>query len=310
MGAWKNIDTEKEVINDFYDVDTIVIYDLETDGLEKTCRILQFSAMRVNVKDFSEIDRMNIYIKSPYSVNGLAATAINGITDEILNEKGINEEQAFEKITNFIKDDDVICGYNNNRFDDDRLNNFYRGFGKTLKFKKSLDVLSTAKRIISDKEPKLQKPSRGGKIRPSYKLIYLTELFDENNNFKFHSSDEDISATAFVLENLLRICKERINEFETTKSETINPELHSGTANIKNVSVFAPTSFVKRVYVNTDKGTIFYDCKKNVWDTKTANLNALNIDDIWKQIKSKLNIKYQNEMFNVIKKDFGGRMCF
>lgn len=247
--------TKKKSLNDYKNllssVGEIVIYDLETSGFKRNVdRILQFSAARYKLPSLELIEEENFYIKSPFSVDGLEATEINGITDVILNEKGISEE-AFERMKYFIKDDDLLGGYNIEHFDNAFMSAFYSDFCESFRVHDIIDIFSLAKLLI----PK-EKVWIDGKA--SYKLANVAKLFyTSDTQFQFHSSDDDVRATAFVLKNL-------IDKVMTVK-ETPKSKEKSSDFNITSVRYFAPTKSIQRLYFNTNKHSFYYDIIKDKW---------------------------------------------
>lgn len=248
--------TKKKSLNDYKNllssVGEIVIYDLETSGFKRNVdRILQFSAARYKLPSLELIEEENFYIKSPFSVDGLEATEINGITDVILNEKGISEEEAFERMKYFIKDDDLLGGYNIEHFDNAFMSAFYSDFCESFRVHDIIDIFSLAKLLI----PK-EKVWIDGKA--SYKLANVAKLFyTSDTQFQFHSSDDDVRATAFVLKNL-------IDKVMTVK-ETPKSKEKSSDFNITSVRYFAPTKSIQRLYFNTNKHSFYYDIIKDKW---------------------------------------------
>lgn len=248
--------TKKKSLNDYKNllssVGEIVIYDLETSGFKRNVdRILQFSAARYKLPSLELIEEENFYIKSPFSVDGLEATEINGITDVILNEKGISEEEAFERMKYFIKDDDLLGGYNIEHFDNAFMSAFYSDFCESFRVHDIIDIFSLAKLLI----PK-EKVWIDGKA--SYKLANVAKLFyTSDTQFQFHSSDDDVRATAFVLKNL-------IDKVMTVK-ETPKSKEKSSDFNITSVRYFAPTKSIQRLYFNTNKHSFYYDILKDKW---------------------------------------------
>ena len=248
--------TKKKSLNDYKNllssVGEIVIYDLETSGFKRNVdRILQFSAARYKLPSLELIEEENFYIKSPFSVDGLEATEINGITDVILNEKGISEEEAFERMKYFIKDDDLLGGYNIEHFDNAFMSAFYSDFCESFRVHDIIDIFSLAKLLI----PK-EKVWIDGKA--SYKLANVAKLFyTSDTQFQFHSSDDDVRATAFVLKNL-------IDKVMTVK-ETPKSKEKSSDFNITSVRYFAPTKSIQRLYFNTNKHSFYYYIIKDKW---------------------------------------------
>lgn len=253
----------KQILDNY---ESIVFYDLETTGFSKTSdRILQFSAMRFSLPEWNKMGELDLYIQSPYLVDGLQATNINGITDALLEEKGLFEYDAYQKISEFIHPDDLIAGYNNNSFDDPFLGQFYKNCKSDFKYGDSLDVLKFAKSVLGPEDfPK----DEVGNRKPCYKLGFLTELFDKEHTYQFHNSLDDVAATAFLFQVLLQKVSNLKPESEIERKKEIPTE----EAKILSVRIFHPSRNLKRVYVNTDQGSIYYDDIKKEWRAKTGKL--------------------------------------
>ncbi len=78
---------------------SLYVFDTETTGLSaKNDRILTFSSQRIVLGTNGEIcalEEFEVWIKNgPVPAE---ASAINGITDDMLNERGIPEDEAMER---------------------------------------------------------------------------------------------------------------------------------------------------------------------------------------------------------------------
>ena len=172
---WKCYEEVKAILEKISKFKSIVIYDTETTGLKKDSdRILQFSAIRYDLKTWKQLDVLDIYIKCPYSVDGLKATEVNKITDELLDEQGIPEAEAFRKINDLIKEDDLIGGYNSDNFDNAFMTAFYKLFGKEFKYAASVDAYKLAKMVIdgNDVTELVTSRDKNGRERTSRKPVY------------------------------------------------------------------------------------------------------------------------------------------
>lgn len=263
---------------------SIVFYDLETTGFSRTSdRILQFSAMRYSIPEWKKMEELDLYIQSPFQVDGLPATSVNGITDALLEEKGLFEYDAYQKISKFIHSDDLIAGYNNNSFDDPFLTQFYKTCKSEFRYGDSLDVLKFAKSVL---EPEDFPEDELGNRKPCYKLGFLTELFDKENTYQFHNSLDDVAATAFLFQMLLQKVKDVKLEPEIERKKEIPTE----EAKILSVRIFHPSRNLKRVYVNTDQGSIYYDDIKKEWRSKTGKLEDDVLQKLIRRVYRFLNI--------------------
>lgn len=296
---WKYYNEAKDIIRILNKYDSIVIYDTETTGVKKKKdRILQFSASRYLLPNWEKAGSMNIYIKCPFCVNGLEACEVNHITDELLEEKGIEEEEAFELIYDFMSKSKIVAGYNNHRFDDTFMDEFYKLFGKNFEFEDNIDVYPFVKKIVPDEA--VMHPDKTGKLKPSYKLCYVTEYYDPENEINFHSADSDVDATAFVFRKTIEKAKEMMEEFN--KKEEERKAIPRRDAKVKYVNLFNPSQFLRRAYVNTNQGTIYYDDVKHTWNSKNGNIDSLNMDGIIEQVFKMLDITKEDDIIKALKK--------
>lgn len=293
----------KEIFNKY---DEFIVYDLETSGLNSiTDLILQFNGKKYN-KNFELIDSLNVFIKTPpeIKINGTIVSQINHITDELLEEKGVSNEEAFKLISNFIDDNCLLLGYNNQRFDDNYMINFYLRNEKAFKFGDEIDVFLLAKKIISSNEPKIQKESvtKTGRVqkKASYKLENITNYFEIGKELRFHDADSDVEATAFVFKNLMRLIDTEIDSFYNTKNELKDVEKQD--VEILSFKIFNPSMKIRRIYFNTTGGSIYYDDIGNNWGVKDGNINSYNMDKFISDVKKKFNITDTEDLFKAVKK--------
>jgi len=92
----------------------IIIFDLETTGLDfKKDRIIEFGALeltRYNKEDSLEItNEYNILVKPGMPITN---SDIHHITDEMVEEKGIDEEEFYNKIKNLFAKQNILVAYN------------------------------------------------------------------------------------------------------------------------------------------------------------------------------------------------------
>lgn len=303
---WKYYEEVKSILEKISKFKSIVIYDTETTGLKKDSdRILQFSAIRYDLKTWKQLDVLDIYIKCPYSVDGLKATEVNKITDELLDEKGIPEAEAFQKINNLIKEDDLIGGYNSDNFDNAFMTAFYKLFGKEFKYAASVDAYKLAKMVIdgNDVTELVTSKDKNGRERtsrkPVYKLAKIASYYDPDYETEFHNSMGDVDATAHVLAMLIADAKFMIKDFE--EEEAKRYAIPRNDAKVKSISLFNPSQTLQRVYVRTDQGSIYYDEVSKSWKAKNGNINSIDMEDIIAQVFQKLGIKEEKELFPTVR---------
>lgn len=107
----------------------VIVLDTETTGFSpENDAVIQFSGVKGYLRpngtfDVKDIEtKVDFYIKSPISVPK-EASRVNGITDDLLQQKGVEREDALKAICSFLKGSAVI-GHNVN-FDLRMLNGFF-----------------------------------------------------------------------------------------------------------------------------------------------------------------------------------------
>ncbi len=114
--------SEKYVLNDYHNLE-IVFLDIETTGLNPTKdEIIEIGA--VKIKNGIKIDEFQSLIKCSTPVCA-EVTALNGLTNEMLEKDGIPIREALEKFLNFIGDRKII-GHNIIEFDLKFINNYLK----------------------------------------------------------------------------------------------------------------------------------------------------------------------------------------
>lgn len=298
---WKDNSITLNILKILDESGTVVFYDVETTGRSlKKDRIIQFSAVRTSAKDFSDVlDRINIYIKCPFSVPAYI-TEINHIDDELLKQKGMNEEMAHEAIYGFLKEDDIIIGYNNNAFDNKYMEALYERQGFEFHFKESIDVFRYAKTIIPT-EDILYWDEKQQEMKPVYKLMCVTEHYDPENTFKFHDSNADIDATKFIFGKLIEDGKKYIQEAESEEEK--RKDIPRQKVNIFSLNYFSPRHTIQRVYVSTDQGQFFYDNIRHEWNTKSGNLDSIDVEDMKNKAFKLLGVNDEDAFVKAMKKE-------
>lgn len=296
---WKDTTRTKELLSMLKDTDSIVFYDLETTGRShKKDRILQFAAIRYDMKNEQVVDRLNIFIKCPFSVPE-KITEINHITDDLLEREGLDEEVAIEEIRNFIKESDIIAGYNNNTFDDNFMKRLYDEYGYEFKIKESIDVYKYAKSIVPP-EAVMVKDEKTGKNKPSYKLSIVTTYYQCEEDILFHDADGDVTATIEVFKRLILDGKKYIEE-ENAK-EDARKAIPRQDANLLSISYFSPSVNLRRVYINTDQGTFFYDDIKHEWRAKNGNVDSIDMEALKKKTFEAVGVLTEEDLFKEMRK--------
>ncbi|MBQ3782896.1 MAG: type I-E CRISPR-associated endoribonuclease Cas2 [Lachnospiraceae bacterium] len=125
-------------------LDDYVIVDIETTGVNaKIDHIIEIGALKVSKSEI--VDEFQCLIKTSAELNQ-TIISLTGITQEMLNNKGIMERDAIEKLFTFI-DGNTIVGYNV-KFDIEFLDNSSKCLGVENNIKKTKDLLNIARRKI------------------------------------------------------------------------------------------------------------------------------------------------------------------
>jgi DNA polymerase III alpha subunit (gram-positive type) len=296
---WKDTSRTKELLTILNDIGSIVFYDLETTGRSyKKDRILQFAATRYDMKNEKCLDKINLFIKCPFSVPE-KITEINHITDELLEKEGMDEEVAIEEIRNFIHESDVIAGYNNNTFDDNFMKRLYEEYGYDFKVKESIDVYKYAKTIVPP-ESVMVKDEKTGKNKPSYKLSIVTGYYNCEEDILFHDAFGDVTATIEVFKHLIQDGKTYMEE--AAAKEDARKDIPRQDATLLSISYFSPSVNLRRVYINTDQGTFFYDDVKHEWRAKNGNVDSIDMEALKKKTFDVVGVSTEDDLFKEMRK--------
>ena len=296
---WKDTSRTKELLTILNDIGSIVFYDLETTGRSyKKDRILQFAATRYDMKNEKCLDKINLFIKCPFSVPE-KITEINHITDELLEKEGMDEEVAIEEIRNFIHESDVIAGYNNNTFDDNFMKRLYEEYGYDFKVKESIDVYKYAKTIVPP-ESVMVKDEKTGKNKPSYKLSIVTGYYNCEEDILFHDAFGDVTATIEVFKHLIQDGKTYMEE--AAAKEDARKDIPRQDATLLSISYFSPSVNLRRVYINTDQGTFFYDDVKHEWRAKNGNVDYIDMEALKKKTFDVVGVSTEDDLFKEMRK--------
>ena len=256
---WAN----KEEVNKFWwcvmEGLPFVVFDVETTGIKKVDKIVQFSATRyekVNgiytcVKEYDE------YIKPPFEMDD-EVIAVHGITNEFLKDKP-DEYEIFPLIKEIFKDLDktVIAGYNV-KFDIGFMERLYKENKETFVAPMVVDCMLMSA-CVTDKQLDLE---------GSRTLGNTAKFLGVADGVSFHSAIEDVKCTWDCMVEMLK---------RFVKNPTI-PEEAKETASIERMSLFDKkwrkvndrNIKEKRIYVNarTKSGyyaNVYYDALDKCW---------------------------------------------
>lgn len=262
----------------------VVVFDVETTGLGKDAKIIQFSAVKYNVVNglLQEKSYVDVYInpKEPLSPK---ITEITGICDELLSYYD-GEEVTGPKILEYMKDVPLWLGYNVG-FDVRMLSQMAERLNIPFVANETADVLEMA-RDFSETE--------------SHKLcdVYNNYFTD---SVQFHSAIDDVRATGKLANVFLpKYAKTVIQNCEQVHLEWasyfVNPHRQSQ----------------KRIKINIDKdksryGWIYWDVVKHCWDASSEPmaknlLRRLDINNLEQQM-----IAMYGERYNASNMDDLGR---
>lgn len=145
---YRPIQTKVDFGNIFENYDTepkVVFVDIETEGLDPDKHgIIMFAAEKYDYKDFKfqNKDVFSIYI-NPHRPLDPEIVKKTKLTDELLEAEGIDEDEAFFSILEFLEDVDVFVAYNDS-FDWSFVKKLYERYGETLSIPKRFDVMKMA----------------------------------------------------------------------------------------------------------------------------------------------------------------------
>lgn len=242
-----------EVIKALKSVKNLIVLDTETTGFNaENDRIVEFSAVKYAIhEDFSlfERDSLDRFIHSDIPVPE-AVVAITGISNEFLEDKP-SEAEIFPKIAAFLDGAELIVGYST-AFDLRFIQAMYARQGAVMPDIESIDALKLAKELLNKT------------MVPNHKLCTVADFFGVAEKFKFHSSLNDVWATATVLQKMLQMQREK------TAGNTV-----------KSISYWAGAG--GRIYVNTKDGDLFFDLARNEWRSTAKRIDQFDLEEIQKQ---------------------------
>ena len=219
----------------------VVLYDLETSGLDKKKdRIIQVSARRcfVTPDGLQEIDNYNQYINPGFLIDQRIEEK-TGITNEFLADKPL-ETEVFEDIKNYFADYPTV-GYNNFRFDDIFMANMYDRYKCHFTERQGLDVFRLMQDMLSTTEV------------PNYKLETITPIMFPDKQLQFHNAQDDTMATLLCVNEYWR----RMNQiYSTVDMNTLLKPIVTRVTFWKNNR--SGKGNHDKIYVNTNIGQDFY----------------------------------------------------
>lgn len=237
----------------------VIAFDLETTGLSsENDKILQISALKGIMRNGMITDEicMDQFIDPEMDIPQ-RITDINHISNETVAGCPTIEE-FFPTLLEFFGNTPNVIGYNS-KFDVRFLNsNYERISGERFVPGEHLDVFEYVKDVVETASKKENDAAgiKGGRPE-NRKLSTVASYYGLDANF--HNSLDDVRATIFLLN--------KIKEDYETPYELLPEELTD--LIVLSASFWqGPKKTLRRLYVKTDKGQIFYDLYSGEWKEK------------------------------------------
>ncbi len=245
----------------FTDCSNMVFFDLETTGLDPVeNRIIEFSAVKFDICKsttatepfvLKERDKITVYI-NPEEPLSEKIVEITGYTDEFLADKP-TEVEVFDTIRDFIPENCIVAGYNNNSFDNCFMDSLYKRNGDVFRYSYTVDVLKMARQLLNKKDV------------GSFNLTNIAHCLGVDEGIAFHKASDDTEATIRVFGSLVTRLKDEI-----TENILIKPFVNS--------VYYSSFGGSEHINANTVIGLIFYDILKKRWQSSSINLSGVDID--------------------------------
>lgn len=254
---WRNNKTREKTLSALTPGQEIIVFDTETTGLntEKE-RIIELAAIKYRIEEdlsFTQIDILHKYIRPPFMISDIIIN-LTGITNEKLSEHPYEEEQ-FDEISNFFGYNPLVSGHNVG-FDIGFMNELYKRNRKEFFYSDALDTLEMSRDIL-------------GTQTPNHKLGTVANFYGLDEGVEFHSAIEDTKVTAQLLQ---------IFHSEYSSENSITKATNKIKARVCKIQYWESFRGMKRIYVETDMGSVFYDIIKKTWGTKDAPIEKINMD--------------------------------
>ena len=284
MIVWRPRETRDNLFHSADNQYTIVVYDLETTGLDpKTSSVIQISAQKLkyNGTTFEEVDSLNQYINPEIPIPR-KITEITGITDEMVVGEP-TESEIFPTIREFFGVDFVISGYNVAKFDNKFMENMYARYNETFSPKFTIDVIDMARDTVDSKETE------------NFKLATIFALYNTDTDIQFHNAFDDVKATS-------RLLTQFYNEYKDSydKDEGLIPE--EGKIQIASVSRIAFWEGFKgfsRIYITTNIGEFYLDVRRKLWNVQKGNpydINEIDMCQFRQLVFKKAEVQNEDEL--------------
>ena len=270
-----------EVLSALGSFSEMIVFDTETTGIKTDDRITELAAKKylIDAKagTFKQSDEIQLYI-NPGRPLDPEVVELTGLTDEFLADKP-TETEAFIDVYNFFGDNPQILNGYNTGFDIRFLTEMYKRQGKELKYGCKLDVCLMAKELVGGTE--------------NHKLSTVATAFDLVGD-EFHTALADADYTMQLFERFVAEYRKQPVSAPAPTVKSPEPEApvkeeHTPTSdgkvkpNIKSMSLFSPSTAIRRIYVNTDAQNVYYDLVKKKWFSKDGDISQLDMEYLEKE---------------------------
>ena len=280
----RNTRTKKNTLSLYTEGRVFCIIDTETTGLSPVNDyIVEFSAKKYQVKKerLELLAEKVIFIRPPFPMPA-KASSINGITDADLADKK-SENEVVDEIAEFLQGM-ILVGYNV-KFDIRMLQGMCDRTKTPLSCTGCLDVLEMARDLVSKKEVE------------NHKLEVLTKYFGLELGLRFHSSLDDVEATARLLQVFYTMYKDEKDQDGGKERVYIN-------------YTYFWKGFRKEqsgIYVETNLGRLYFSTYKKEWCSSQIDIQQVDIDALEDDILVRFGItledfsKLTEKKYNMLK---------
>lgn len=259
--AWNNKDEWKRIKPLLEGEQTIVVYDLETTGLSpERDRFIENAAIKYKYNNniWTKLDEMS-FLVNPLVPLSEKIVEITGITNQDLVDKA-TEDALFPTIESFFADC-IVAGYNNTRFDNLFMTEYFARNGDNFKPAGNIDGYLLAKQSGLYTQLK------------DCKLSTLAEYY--GLDFTAHRALGDVQTTA----ETLRIMISEYQDMEKAACACVRKI----NAVVNRISFWEGFKGFSRIYVETSAGTVYYDLRSTLWGGKDVDVDILNMENIQEQ---------------------------
>ena len=165
----------------------IKIFDVETTGKSNLDRIIQFSGVTLNPVTWEIVDSDSFYVNVGRKLSQTIID-ITGITDEQLEQEGIPESEAYQRIHDFLGEE-AVSGYNVS-FDIGKVNTLFADFDDMYSPVNVIDVYKMVKELCDKSKTENQR------------LGTMVNHFNLAGDLTFHNAIDDVIATARLMKHL------------------------------------------------------------------------------------------------------------